>query len=190
MTNIINTAITSYEVLLKKSPIKTKAATAFLIFGLGDILCQHMENKLLKTNRKFEINRVIKGASFGIVVAPYLHLQFCYIIPTLFQEGTKYFALKSTTYAVIISGSIFNMGYFIYMTLSEKYHKKDYSNLTDEVMKKFVPVQIMNIKIWPFLTGFNFYFMPPHYRVLFDNFASIFWMCYLSYIEHNTLKII
>jgi hypothetical protein len=186
MISRINTAIISYENLLTKYPIKTKAATAFFIFGLGDLLCQHMEIKYLKIKTKYELSRLLKGAAFGIIVAPYLHLQLSYIIPKLFQEGSKYFVLKSTAYAVLVSDSIFNFSYFLFMELSQNHKKSKYSNLNNEVMNKFIPTQIMNIKVWPFLTGFNFYFMPPQYRVLFDNFASIFWMCYLSFIENNT----
>ena len=64
------------------------------------------------------------------------------------------------------------MAYLENKNNSEKNAKKP--TLSD-VMEKFIPVQIMNMKVWPFLSGFNFYLITGSYRVLFDNFACIFY---------------
>lgn len=74
------------------------------------------------------------------------------------------------------------MAYLENKNNSEKNAKKP--TLSD-VMEKFITVQIMNMKVWPFLSGFNFYLITGSYRVLFDNFACIFWNIYLSYIENK-----
>jgi hypothetical protein len=181
----VTNALNIYEKYLIKHPLTTKSSTAFGIFGIGDYLCQEMENRILKLGNKIEIKRILKQASFGIVVAPYLHLQFCVIIPKLFPEGSRYIALKSTLYLVTISDSLFNFSFFSYMAYL---HNKDLNQkptTMQDVMQKFIPVQVMNMKVWPLISGFNFYYVPVMYRVLFDNFACIFWNIYLSYVENR-----
>ena len=38
---------------------------------------------------------------------------------------------------------------------------------------------------WPFLTFFNFYFIPSQYRVQFDDLMMTFWLTFISYIENR-----
>lgn len=63
------------------------------------------------------------------------------------------------------------MAYLENKNNSEKNAKK--TTLSD-VMEKFIPVQIMNMKVWPFLSCFNFYLITCSYRVLFDNLLVFF----------------
>ena len=171
-----------YNLKLDSSPIITKAVSGSIVFFLGDLLCQGMEIKFLKMDTTYDLKRSLKQASFGLIVAPYLHMQYNYIIPKLFHDKVKYSLIKSIIYATTISDGLFNFAFFMYMSLVRK---GDINLALKELPDKFIPVQIMNMKVWPFLTGFNFYFMPFQYRVLFDNTLCIFWNIYLSYIEHK-----
>jgi hypothetical protein len=176
-------AVRWYNNLLEARPIVTKAWSAGIVFGLGDYLCQQMEVKFLNKGNNFDPYRMIKQASFGIVVAPYIHLQFCKIIPYLFPEHKKFALVKSVTYAVTISDGLFNFSFFAYMSMTAG--KTLIETLKLEIPEKFIPVQLVNMQVWPFLTGFNMMVIPIHYRVLFDNFMCIFWNIYLSYVENN-----
>eukprot|EP00340_Litonotus_pictus_P003609 CAMPEP_0170515424 /NCGR_PEP_ID=MMETSP0209-20121228/1859_1 /TAXON_ID=665100 ORGANISM="Litonotus pictus, Strain P1" /NCGR_SAMPLE_ID=MMETSP0209 /ASSEMBLY_ACC=CAM_ASM_000301 /LENGTH=123 /DNA_ID=CAMNT_0010799907 /DNA_START=267 /DNA_END=635 /DNA_ORIENTATION=- len=104
----------------------------------------------------------------------------------------KYSFILSLIYAVTISDGIFNYAFFIYMHYANSKMKAgEESSIwksikSKDVLEKFIPVQINNVKVWPFLTGFNFYFMPMQYRVLTDNVFCTFWNIYLSYVENNT----
>jgi hypothetical protein len=173
-----------YNDLLIKRPVITKALTGSVIFALGDYLCQEMERRIIKKDKSIAISfqRIIKQASFGLVAAPYLHLQFNFIIPRLFPEGSRFATVKSVAYAVTISDGLFNLFFFSYMCFV---NKKTLKQSIHEIPEKYIPVQITNMKVWPFLTGFNFTFIPPNYRVLFDNVLCIFWNIYLSYVENN-----
>jgi protein Mpv17 len=44
---------------------------------------------------------------------------------------------------------------------------------------------LANWKIWPFASLFNFYIVPPHYRVLFGNGVGLVWNTIMSYIAHK-----
>jgi len=181
-------ALRLYSHCLETRPILTKAVSGSLVFALGDYLCQKIENKYIFKTPQKSINwhRVLKQTSFGFVMAPYLHLQYNKIIPWLFPETAKYSIAKGVAYAVTLSDGFFNFTFFLYMGYM---NDRSLNEAVEEVPKKFVPVQINNMKIWPFITGFNFTFVPSNYRVLFDNFMCIFWNIYLSYVENTKFLI-
>ena len=54
-----------------------------------------------------------------------------------------------------------------------------------EFNKKYIPTMIANCKFWPIISTINFTLIPIQYRVLFDNFGSIFWNIYLSFIQNK-----
>jgi protein Mpv17 len=141
-----------------------------------------MEIKVFKKDKKIEIKRALKQALFGFMVSPYLHLQYNVIIPKLFPEIKRHSFVKSVAYAILISDAIFNCAFFLYMGYIKN---RDFRKAYLELPEKFIPVQMTNIQVFPWLTGFNFYVISPKFRVLFDNFLSIFWNIYLSYVEHK-----
>ena len=171
---------------MRVRPILGNAVSGIFIFGIGDYLCQEMELRIIKKPGKIDFNRIFKSCIFGIIFAPYLHLQYGIIIPKLFPGESTLSTIKGILYAVTISDSIFNIAYFLFMKLANKDKISFDSSFGKELMEKFVPVQITSIKVWLFLTGFNFFVIPAHFRVVFDNSLCIFWNMYLSYVEHNT----
>ena len=180
-------ALKLYSHFLDTRPILTKAVSGSIVFALGDYFCQLIENKyIFKENKPINWRRVVKQTSFGFVMAPYLHLQYNMIIPWLFPETARFSIAKGVIYAVTLSDGFFNFVFFLYMGFV---NGRTFSESLDEVPKKFVPVQINNMKIWPFITGFNFTYVPANYRVLFDNFMCIFWNIYLSYVENTKFKL-
>ena len=171
----------SYNILIDRHPIKTKSVTCFFIFGIGDYLCQKMEIKY-EIIKEFSVKRCLMQSSFGFIGAPYLHLQYCKIIPRIFPEHTKYSTAKSVLYALTISDGIFNLLFYIYMDLISG---KGIERAIKEFKKKYIPTMIANWKVWPILTTFNFTIVPIQLRVLFDNFCCIFWNIYLSFMQNK-----
>lgn len=187
--SIINT----YNRLLEEHTLITKTITTIILFGLGDILCQLIEKYYFLSITKINFYRMLKMASTGIVLGPYVHFNMCILIPYFWPDmNNTYDFIVSVAYDVIISGGIFNYVFFLFMFLqsipSEEYNKRSiWSIVSDKVLiDKFIEVEINDIKIWPFLVAFNFFFIPMQYRVLVDNFFCIFWNIYLSFIENNT----
>ncbi len=187
--SIINT----YNKLLEEHTLITKTITTIILFGIGDILCQLIEKYYFESITKLNINRMLKMASVGIVLGPYVHLNMCVIIPYFWPDmNNTWDFILSVAYDVVISGGIFNYIFFLFMFVQsipkEEMNKKTiWSILSDKILiDKFIEVEINDLKIWPFLVAFNFFFIPLKYRVLVDNFFCIFWNIYLSFIENNT----
>lgn len=176
-----------YNLLIETQPIKTKAVTCFCIFSFGDYLCQKIEIKY-KIIKEFSLKRCLLQGSFGIFAAPYLHWQFCILIPRLFPEHQKYSVLKTLLYALTINDGIFNFLFYFYMDLASG---KGIDKTLNEFKRKYPQTMIDNWKFWPIISGINFTYVPIQYRVLFDNIGCIFWNIYLSYMQnknHNNDK--
>ena len=177
--------ISWYVNRLESHPYLSKSISSVFIFSLGDILCQKIENRInnTKTNR-LDINRLIKQSSYGVFAGTYLHIQFCVIIPYLFPISTNYRSLKSVAYALTISDSIYNFGFYFYCDLLTGQSFKMKTTFCD----KFIPTQILNLQVWPILQYINFSMIPIKFRVLYDNILSIFWNAYLSWIQNKNDK--
>jgi len=172
-----------YTNKLETHPLSTKAVSSVLIFALGDVLCQKIEKNIQNIDKEFDYKRLIKQSSYGLFVGPYLHFQFCLVIPYLFPAGTKFNTTKSVLYALTISDSIYNCGFYVYCdALEGKFFQ------INTFVEKFIPTQILNLKIWPILQYINFSIIPVKYRVLFDNTLSVFWNAYLSWIQNKKAK--
>jgi hypothetical protein len=175
-------AIYWYKNKASANPIRTKAISGSIIFFFGDMLCQSMEIYMFHEREKYDLSRACIQGSFGFIINPYTHYQFNILMPRLFPPKRKYSILKSIVYSVTISDAIFNLCFFLYMGMMRK---RCHMITLSDLPEKLIPVQIANMKIYPFITGINFFFIPANFRVMFDNFSSIFWNVYLSYIEHQ-----
>lgn len=173
-----------YTHYLETRPFLTKTLSSCFVFAFGDYICQKLEHKYIseKDNNSIDWFRVLRQSAFCVLCTPLLHLQYNKIIPYLFPEKSKHSVLKSVAYAVTISDGSLNFLFFLYMAIINGHSLKDGM---DDIMKKFIPVQINNIKFWPLLSWVNFTFVPPNYRVLFDNIMCILWNTYLSYVENT-----
>lgn len=165
-----------YNKSLQSRPIVTKMITSFITFGSGDIICQQIEKSKNK-NKNFDIMRTIKQGTFGFLVTPYLHLQFCKIMPWLFNGKGTINAVKSVAYDQLIGAPIFTCLFFTFLDMS---NGKNFNESTKELEKKLMPTLYMNWKIWPVLMFINFSFVPVAYRILYSNIAGMFWSTYLS----------
>lgn len=63
------------------------------------------------------------------------------------------------------------------------------ATLFDDVKRKLVadlPRTTMNsFMVWGTVHSFNFLFLPPHTRVLFNSVGQVVWVCYLSIVGHR-----
>ena len=93
MTSLTNTlislptatkAITWYSNMLISRPFATKAITTSLLCGLGDQICQHIENKIEGNRSRLDLKRSLKFSLLGLVyIAPITHFNFSYVLPAI-----------------------------------------------------------------------------------------------------------
>jgi protein Mpv17 len=172
-----------YTNKLTKMPIRTKAITTCVIYGCGDLICQAIEKYYLPTASSLNLPRTIKQASFGLMIAPYFHLQFCIIIPYMFPLTNKLARVKAIVYDQTVATTIFHSLYFLYL---------DYligkTIVKEEIQDKVTTAVSRSWGYWPFVQFFNFSYIPSHFRVQFSNFFGIFWSAYISYVQNVKSK--
>ena len=170
-----------YNSNIIKRPILTKCITSFCTFSLGDFLCQRIEIHS-KSSQKYNFLRTFKQGAFGFIVTPYLHMQFCKIMPYLLPGKGVIPTVKNIAYDQLIGAPIFLTFFFYYMDLLKGL---SLNQATEEFKKKFMPTLYMNWKILPFVMAINVSIMPVPYRVLYANIAGIFWSIYLSFTQNS-----
>ncbi len=169
-----------YGDLLDKRPLITKTITSFITFGLGDAISQYLIRNT--SNNTYDFIRTFNQASFGFLIAPYFHLQFCKIMPYLFPVSKKLNLIKSIIYDQTLSACIFTVFFFTYLDLCLG---KEVNQIKEDLKIKLLPTLYMNWTIWPFLMLINFSLVPLQWRVLFNNLCGMFWTAYLAYIQNN-----
>ena len=175
-------ALTRYSHQLEKKPILTKCITSFCTFGLGDLISQYLEKK--NTDKPWEWVRFIRQASFGFVIAPYFHLNYCVISPRFFGGSSKG-VLMSVIYDQTVSVCIFTSLFFTYLDTTSG---KSLQQATDELKVKMLPTLLANWKVWPFIMLINFTIIPIPFRVFYTNICGMFWAAYLSYVQNVKAK--
>lgn len=174
--------------MLKEKPFSTKSITSFFTFGLGDFICQSVEskfdkkpdNKLIEA-KPYNWKRIFKQCIFGVIMTPYLHIQYNILIPKFFPNPGAMNTAKLLFYDQTVNASVFLLAFFTYMDLL---NDVDLATSLKNTYVKFFPTIVANWKVWPGVQLFNFTMVPPEYRVLFVNVVAIGWNTYLSYVQN------
>ena len=177
-----------YTRMLKEKPFSTKSITSFFTFGLGDFICQSVESKFDNKSDKakaavkpYNWKRIFKQCIFGVIMTPYLHIQYNILIPKFFPNPGALNTAKLLFYDQTVNASVFLLAFFTYMDLL---NDVDLGTSLKNTYVKFFPTLIANWKVWPGVQLVNFTFVPPEYRVLFVNVVAIGWNTYLSYVQN------
>jgi len=178
----------AYDALLYSNPIKTKAATSFFLFGLGDILAQFAQNAMRKDGTPaapFDWARLGRGCLFGLLVSgPANHYNFQFLqwltvntmklSPTgLVMPAVKMFFDQFVYFAYFMCG-----GYHVFMNTLEG---SPMDATIEKLKENFWPTMKANWAFWPFVQLVNFKFVPVAWQVNFVLTASLAWALYLSY---------
>ena len=121
------------------------------------------------------------GAFF---IAPFLHFNYCYTLPYVAGSSTNHtiIALKKIIFDQLVLAPTY---FFMFYHVVNKIDGKFFSHANDQLIQKFWPTMIANWKIWPMVNFLNFLIIPIHYQVLWNNFFSLFFNAYLSFM-HNS----
>lgn len=189
----VKSVLNAYSDKLIRFPFATKIISSAVVGGTGDLLIQLLNQK--KGMGAFNFRRwLVFTAVAGFYIAPAIHLWFNYLgylaLPaSLGKFGIAFvqMLLDQTFGAVII-----NAGFFYAFSLSDALFPPDLSKLqsvlsegTKAVRKNMWETLVANWYCWPVINFLNFLVIPLEYRVLFSNFAAVFWNMFLSTIANR-----
>ncbi|XP_076925736.1 protein sym-1-like [Bidens hawaiensis] len=185
-----------YKNCLAVNPIKTQAISSGLIWGLGDLAAQAVtratvaKKKHIFVSRDLRINwrRVVTTSVFGIAfVGPIGHFWYEGLDKFL-QYRTRYppKSIRFVAMKVALDGIVFSpvdlLVFFAYMGFASG---KSVNQVKEEVKRDFIPVLVVEGRIWPFIQVVNFRYVPVRYQLLYVNLFCLLDSCFLSWLEQQ-----
>mmetsp|Transcript_20075 Transcript_20075/g.28267 ORF Transcript_20075/g.28267 Transcript_20075/m.28267 type:complete len:183 (-) Transcript_20075:764-1312(-) len=163
----------SYAKLLKAQPILTKALTAGVLSGLGDVIAG------LFITRRIHLTAVFQQTLIGVALkGPYFHYVF-QLVGKLFA-GYDHSRLSTVLKKMLVTQGIFSpLFLFLYLTSLRMLQGVKPADALAFTKRAFPTVITANLKFWPIVDLLNFSFVPTQYRVLFANLAGLIWTVYL-----------
>jgi len=194
----------SYSELLKKHPYPTKILSSAFVGGTGDVLIQLFQQRNARKKNSnaapFDFRRLAVFATVaGLYIAPVIHLWFGFLNELPFKADMSNQAkagimmlLDQTFGAVIV-----NAGFFYAFELAQAIFPPYASNKgpfsfiqagTRSNLNNMWDTLVANWYCWPVINYVNFLVVPIQFRVLFSNFAAVFWNMFLSSVANRPVK--
>ena len=172
-----------YSKMLSKKPLTTRMITWGYFFGLGDLLCQAIEQQE-KDDFMIDKRRLARFSFFGwFLAAPVLNYQYARILPTIAPKVTPFSLLTKLSFDQIIFTPIYISYMFIILALLEG---KGVEDGVDSVKNKIKPIMGECWKVWPLVQLINLSLIPVKYNLLVINIVQVWWNACLSSIWSST----
>ncbi|CAH7672787.1 hypothetical protein PPACK8108_LOCUS7618 [Phakopsora pachyrhizi] len=169
----------AYNSALLHRPLRTQIVTSLALFGGGDVIAQQF---IEKKGKEHDFMRSARLASYGgFIFAPlgtrwFKTLNFIkfknHSVSSLLKMGLDQFVAAPTMIAF----------FFVTMNFLEG---NDLKHGEERLKQKWGPTLWKNWMVFVPLQTFNFFLVPSHLRLLLVNGASLFWNCYLSYVNSS-----
>ncbi|XP_071491931.1 mpv17-like protein 2 [Diadema antillarum] len=150
-----------------------------------EILKERKVNKIQTWNFKRSAHMFTLGAMLG----PFNHYWYVYLDRILPGTMASTVVRKIVLDELIGSPILITLFFLGLGTLDGKPLDKS----VDLVKDKFVTVYMCDLCCWPAIQWINFYYLPPHLRVIYINVVTLAWDTFMSYIvfdykEHDKEK--
>lgn len=146
----------------------------------GDVLQQHYE-MLQNKNRSLDKGRTFRMTVAGISVGTICHYWYQYL-DKKFPERTLKIVLKKVAIDQLVCSPLYITVFFATTCALEK---TTFEEFKQEVIHKGWRLYLAEWIIWPPAQVFNFYILPPRFRVLYDNIISLGYDIYTSYVKNE-----
>eukprot|EP00598_Pedospumella_elongata_P010764 CAMPEP_0184990462 /NCGR_PEP_ID=MMETSP1098-20130426/32563_1 /TAXON_ID=89044 /ORGANISM="Spumella elongata, Strain CCAP 955/1" /LENGTH=236 /DNA_ID=CAMNT_0027515661 /DNA_START=122 /DNA_END=832 /DNA_ORIENTATION=+ len=193
---VVSGGFNRYNALLDKYPLATKMTTSAVLGGLSDVLVQTMSHKAIDQSFKLDFQRVLVFTTVcGLYFAPVVDAWFTFLakipFPAQLSDNGKVLAMlvvDQTVGAALVTG-----GFFYAFELAERliapsplpYVRTIFEAGTVALRNNLIPTIMASWYCWPLVNFINFRYVPPQYRLLFTNIASIFWNMYLTGVANG-----
>ena len=175
-------ALSFYNKQMKTHPVLTKSTSCGVIFALGDILAQQVENYTSQT-KGIDLKRTFRMSFYGsLYVGPVMHVWYSKILPRFFPGTSLSHVLKKVCIDQTLMVTFMTSSFYTAQTLLEN---KTLENALDKVKHQLWPTLKTNWKVWPAIMALNFTLVPLDFQVILVNSVGIIWNAYLSYMQHR-----
>lgn len=162
----------------------TNTGISFGLSGLGDLIQQGIE-KRKQTVPKTSVNwsrTLHMSTSFGLTSGVLCHFWYSYLDRVLPGKGLRVVVQKVAWDQVLFSPVCITACLLVSQGLRDSLTTSQFLGQTLQLGGRLYLAEWV---IWPPAQFVNFYFLPPHYRVLYDNLVSLTYDTYTSHILHT-----
>lgn len=165
-----------YQAKSTARPVATAAITSAVLFAVGDSLAQQAVEK--KGVEKHDYARTLRMAGYGgLIFGPAATKWY-----QLLQRRVNLSTPTRTTLARVAADQLLFSTTNMALFLSSMAYLEGASP-KQRLRDAYFPGLKANWMVWPAVQYVNFTFVPLDARVLVVNFVSIFWNCYLSFLN-------
>ncbi|TFY57474.1 hypothetical protein EVG20_g8532 [Dentipellis fragilis] len=167
----------AYSQALIRRPYITQSATAFCLFGGGDVIAQQIIEKKGKNHDLARTARL--GFYGGALFAPPITKWFQFLGRLKFSSPTK-----AVIYRTWLDQSLMAplaVGWFF--TSMAILEGKGFGGAVNRMQSAYVPTLIRNWGVFVPAQIINFAVVPPQLRFAFIGVVSLFWNTYLSAVN-------
>ncbi len=208
-TNVFARAWNTYNELLLKRPLLTKAITSGVISAIADVLSQKfftppMVNKTPNSSEienisqfsQFDTHRFFKFSLLGLVlVGPTLHFWYTTLSSLIPGQQIRNVVARlvldqfvfSPIFICVFMSSVVSLDYAA--SVGMEGIGNNTSSLSDLIKQKlnesYVDTLAVSYSVWIPAMLLNFRFVPVHMQTLFSNGVGLLWNTYLSYVSYK-----
>ncbi|OQV22843.1 putative Mpv17-like protein 2 [Hypsibius exemplaris] len=153
------------------------------LLGLGDLIEQTLEIRVLKSSVKYDWQRAARMTATGFVLGSLGHGWYK-VLDKRLPGVDRRTVFKKVTLDLLIAGPITAWVFFWGVGTLEK---KRLPEIWSEFLVKFPYLFAFDCCLWPPAQAFNFFYLHPKYRVVYVESLVLFWNIFASYVKHNDL---
>ncbi|XP_039499319.1 mpv17-like protein 2 [Drosophila santomea] len=158
----------------------TNVGISLTLSCVGDILEQHLEIYCGEIER-FESTRTAHMAISGVTVGVICHYWYKMLDKRMPGRSMRVVAKKIVLDQLICS-PIYISAFFVTLGLLERKTKHE---VWEEIKEKAWKLYAAEWTVWPVAQFVNFYWIPTHYRIFYDNIISLGYDVLTSKVKHK-----
>ncbi|EDW82141.1 uncharacterized protein Dwil_GK25287 [Drosophila willistoni] len=164
----------------KKFLLFTNVGISLSLSCVGDVLEQHLEIYCGEIER-FDKTRTTHMATSGVTVGVICHYWYQMLDKRMPGRSMRVVAKKIILDQLICS-PVYISVFFVTLGLLEN---KDRHEVWEEIKDKAWKLYAAEWTVWPLAQFINFYWIPTHYRIFYDNIISLGYDVLTSKVKHK-----
>ncbi|EDW79347.1 uncharacterized protein Dwil_GK19153 [Drosophila willistoni] len=163
--------------------IYTNLGMSVSLSMVGDAMEQSYERYTREAD-KWDRTRTVRMGISGFTVGFVCHFWYKYL-DYVYPKRTIGVVVRKILLDQFVCSPFFLVVFFVTMGVLEK---KNWAELKEEIGDKAFILYKAEWTVWPLAQLFNFFFIKPKYRVLYDNSISLGYDVYISKVKYSKVK--
>lgn len=157
----------------------TNVTVSGILSCCGDLMQQRYE--MIQDDRRWDRSRTMRMTASGIAIGFVCHYWYLFL-DKRFPGNNIRTVMKKVVIDQLICSPMYITVFFATTCYMEG---KNFIQFKDEMIQKAWRLFLADCIVWPPAQILNFYFLPPRFRVLYDNLISLGCDIYTSYVKNE-----